>query len=74
MLKKLRGTIAGRLYLIGALALGAVVALAAVSIYFASSTRRAAEQLYGPGLIEAVLATAREHQDNITVIKLERAR
>ncbi len=60
VLKKLTGTIAGRLYLIGALALGAVVALAAVSIYFASSTRRAAEQSYGPGLIEAVLASETE--------------
>jgi diguanylate cyclase (GGDEF)-like protein len=57
VLKKLKGTIAGRLYLIGALALSAVVALAAVSIYFASSTRQAAEQSYGPGLIEAVLAS-----------------
>ena len=26
------------------------------------------------GLIEAVLAAAKDHQDNITVIKLERAR
>jgi PPM family protein phosphatase len=26
------------------------------------------------GIIEAVLAAAKEHQDNITVIKLERAR
>ena len=26
------------------------------------------------GLVNAVLATAKEHQDNITVIKLERAR
>ena len=26
------------------------------------------------GLVKAVLATAKEHQDNVTVIKLERAR
>ncbi|MGE3917469.1 MAG: putative bifunctional diguanylate cyclase/phosphodiesterase [Hyphomicrobiaceae bacterium] len=51
-----RRTIAGRLYLVCGLALAAVAALTAVSIYYASVTRRAADALYEGGLVGAVEA------------------
>ena len=56
MLRVHRRTIAGRLYLVGGLALVSVAALAAVSIYFALGTRRAADQLYLGGVVMAVEA------------------
>ncbi len=57
MLSYLRGTIAGRLYLIGSLALAAVLTLASVSIYFATGTEKAAVVLYSGSLISSVEAS-----------------
>ncbi|MEZ5853450.1 MAG: EAL domain-containing protein [Hyphomicrobiaceae bacterium] len=56
MLDFLRRTIAGRLYLVGGLALVAVIALGAAAVYFAGNTGRAARILYGGSLISAVEA------------------
>jgi diguanylate cyclase (GGDEF)-like protein len=49
-------TIASRLYLVGALALAAVLVLAGVSIFFAANTWRTADSLYRSGLVTAVEA------------------
>ena len=49
--------IAGRLYLVGGLAILAVVALAAASIYFASVTSQATHKLFDDGLVGVVDAT-----------------
>ena len=52
--------IAGRLYFVGGMAILAVVALAAASIYFAYVTSQATHKLFDDGLVGVVDATETE--------------
>lgn len=76
MRARIHETIAGRLYLVGGLAMAAVAALAAVSIYFAVNTGRAAEVLFDGSLVGAVEAGEMEillerHRRVVEAVPLE---